>query len=627
MPALAALLVGVIAVIGIFASGWLPWGFWEEPPAAAPHAHTAAVIEAADVPTALGSPFTDEEATDAVVRSSGRVLGETASLAIVPTAYPVAATVPAVAASTGVSPSFLAQFSQFLQSFSAYLATPAAVSGSAYPRYGGYLPQTGGTTALSSPSITGGTITNASSGSFDALSAGTLALSSALTGTDATFTGTLTAGTLSVAGVSSGGAITGPYFTATSTTATSSFAGGFTAASSAFTILQNGKVGVGTTSPRADLHIAGNGQIMVQNGNTLQERSGDFWMTSNAYYDGANWQRQNASKVAFGLDLRGNNNLPNESEQGATLWVAQSAANPIGSTFGAVGGWELGWALTASRNLVVGGMGLELDGNGLTPYGRIVHNNSLSTVNTGIAKNVYADFSGRDASAQPSWFAGFVDDAFKVRRLAGSAAISNGNFSSLLSLDSSGTMAVTGNLGIGTTTPWGRLSVLAADNSSAPQFVVASSTATALFVGANGNVGIGTTTPTGILTVAGESGVSIVVPDENSYQLTFDTYASTPANGWGFWTDDTTGALKIDSGVGGSQITRFSLMPSGNLGIGTTTPWGKLSVTGSGTGTGLAFAVADSANTPRFVIQDNGNVGIGTTSPSQLFSVAVHPDL
>ncbi|MDO8521379.1 MAG: hypothetical protein Q7S52_04645 [bacterium] len=60
----------------------------------------------------------------------------------------------------------------------------------------------------------------------------------------------------------------------------------------------------------------------------------------------------------------------------------------------------------------------------------------------------------------------------------------------------------------------------------------------------------------------------------------------------------------------------------GNVGIGTTTPWGKLSVTGGGTGAGIGFVFADSSNSPQMVIQDNGNVGIGTTSPSQLFSVA-----
>ena len=60
---------------------------------------------------------------------------------------------------------------------------------------------------------------------------------------------------------------------------------------------------------------------------------------------------------------------------------------------------------------------------------------------------------------------------------------------------------------------------------------------------------------------------------------------------------------------------------SGNIGFGTTTPWGRLSITGAGTGTGIAFATANSNNSPKFVIQDNGWVGIGTTSPSTLLGL------
>jgi len=51
-----------------------------------------------------------------------------------------------------------------------------------------------------------------------------------------------------------------------------------------------------------------------------------------------------------------------------------------------------------------------------------------------------------------------------------------------------------GNVGIGTSTPWGNLSV-SSSNSSTPEFVVASSTATNFVVTNSGNVGIGTTTP------------------------------------------------------------------------------------------------------------------------------------
>jgi hypothetical protein len=54
---------------------------------------------------------------------------------------------------------------------------------------------------------------------------------------------------------------------------------------------------------------------------------------------------------------------------------------------------------------------------------------------------------------------------------------------------------------------------------------------------------------------------------------------------------------------------------AGAVAIGTTTPWGLLSIKGAGASTGKAFVMSDVNDVTRFVIQDNGNVGIGTTNP------------
>ena len=59
-----------------------------------------------------------------------------------------------------------------------------------------------------------------------------------------------------------------------------------------------------------------------------------------------------------------------------------------------------------------------------------------------------------------------------------------------------------GNVGIGTTSPWGLLSVNP-DRISGPSFVVGSSTATYLVVNGGGNVGIGSTTPWAKLSIIG----------------------------------------------------------------------------------------------------------------------------
>jgi len=72
----------------------------------------------------------------------------------------------------------------------------------------------------------------------------------------------LTGGTIS-------GVVTIPYISVASTTATSTFAGGLSVAgSSGLTVLQNGKVGIGTTSPSQKFHLQ-DGTLLVDGPSTL----------------------------------------------------------------------------------------------------------------------------------------------------------------------------------------------------------------------------------------------------------------------------------------------------------------------------------------------------------------------
>ncbi len=75
----------------------------------------------------------------------------------------------------------------------------------------------------------------------------------------------------------------------------------------------------------------------------------------------------------------------------------------------------------------------------------------------------------------------------------------------------------------------------------------------------------------------------------------------------------------------GSSNTLFSFLSSGNLGIGTTTPWARLSVAGASNGTMPLFTVSSStasATTTVFHIDSNGFVGIGTAAPETLLEVS-----
>lgn len=156
----------------------------------------------------------------------------------------------------------------------------------------------------------------------------------------------------------------------------------------------------------------------------IAEIDGDLWVASNAQYDAAagQWNRIDTSRFALAIQIQGQNNIPGDSVQGITLWRAIPGENPIGD-FGAYGGWEAIQLWTAYRDTVLGGFGLEVDGNGTSPYGRFVHSVLSSVVHSGVLTNFFADFSGRDATDAPSWFAGIAGDEFALKRATGATPI------------------------------------------------------------------------------------------------------------------------------------------------------------------------------------------------------------
>ncbi len=242
-----------------------------------------------------------------------------------------------------------------------------------------------------------------------------------------------------------------------------------------------------------------------------------------------------------------------------------------------------------------------------------------------------------------------------------------------LSATSSLSIGLNGNIGIGTTSPYAKLSVT---GEVVSEFFTATSTsATSTFAGGlragsgsngltvlqNGNVGIGTLSPVALLDVGGigaspagfpnllagfkanvdstatieiqnsslggnASTLLIIEGSGGSNQLSLGQYGGGNVGtsyGLSHFALATIGAnnnLAIGSLSGSTLFVtnnteRMRILNSGNIGIGTSTPYSKLTVWGAGTSTNALFSLVNNASSTAFHVLENGFVGFGTSSP------------
>ncbi|MCE9643763.1 hypothetical protein K8Q93_00730, partial [Candidatus Parcubacteria bacterium] len=194
--------------------------------------------------------------------------------------------------------------------------------------------------------------------------------------------------------------------------------------------------------------------------------------------------------------------------------------------------------------------------------------------------------------------------------------------------------AITGRLGIGSTTPGAKLAVHANNGETNTKlFEVASSTAsatTSLFVINNvGNIGVGTSTPGALVDIY--NGVLRVGDTTNTFTTSLtsgprlllgtpsaaNSYLELGAYGSTNNIDTKTRNFRI---FGTSDTNGLNYMAAtGLFGVGTTTPWAKLAVNPVAGDTNQ-FVVGSSTATA-FLIDSAGNVGIGTTSPPAKLAV------
>ena len=172
-----------------------------------------------------------------------------------------------------------------------------------------------------------------------------------------------------------------------------------------------------------------------------------------------------------------------------------------------------------------------------------------------------------------------------------------------------------GNVGIATTTPSSRLQVKGNGSTSATTaFLVENSNASpSLSVLDNGNVGIGTTSPADQLSISNSAGTSISITTGGAAgssaspkftDINFRGYFNTPmarirswdessstADGYlTFWTNNFDGVNNLTE--------KMRITPTGNVGIGTTTPSAKIHADNTATsGVGAIIENSDVTNT------------------------------